>query len=813
MIDLSKSVFVDVGNQYDTFIGGKDNTLSQQTVYLVQGDILTLKVYLRNVTGDNTTTEETLQTDESLIVGVKEVSSLSGDDGGLFVYQTAFASQTDTDGDTYYEGVMDLTSGNLTTALAEKRNAECVMEFSVQKNDGTFGKSFQGSLVITSELSPSGSGVSLGGGGGGLGGGADTSLLTQMLNSLRAEVGTWSDYLEGKALALAETEYTLPDSDGDGIVDVADDDYVAPPSVGVTNLNALASPSVGVTNLVATEVAEQLVSSNSPSNLVAITQPQEGVSSLQALAQPTQGVSGLEALTQPTVGVTNLQAEEEEVLPFIAPASSFREYEDSGSGSSSAKKRASYVGTDGKLYKMNTSSGWDAVVDNSNNALTGITGLVGQYHAIDGDGKIYGPDPQYHPTNSRGGYNELSYLQGFEFVEGSGTGRLWGANGDGKLYANPIMCYHYGGGTGEAITNANAPLYVESDFVPSIPIVTLDGIVNGVHQYSEIDNVVWAKYTGSGYNTLGQIAVVTSDGKGYHEVQVISSGFYERSYMVPIYENATTEMTGIEQFSIGDTTSPKNLVILKTDGSVWCQGKNYYGQTGQGTATGDTTYPARVLDDSVASLTFDLGSSIANINPAQHPNLPSTYETTYTYVGNDTYESEYYTITKYSSAWALFLTSTFGQGNSYPIHRTDYTNPANPWDAEWYHDMINWHKGSHVTEGGGTVTGVSKVISGVNTNFALKDNGTVLFWGWNRYLVGGTGGTVGNNAPYKATLMQDASGNTLTGVVDITDQFDYGSFYFKKSDGTIWATGTESQGWEADTNVFYNSTGRAYQIV
>ena len=715
MIDLSKSVFVDVGNQYDTFIGGKNNTLSQQTVYLVQGDILTLKVYLRNVTGDNTTTEETLQSDESLIVGVKEVSSLSGDDGGLFVYQTAFASQTDTDGDTYYEGVMDLTSGNLTTALAEKRNAECVMEFSVQKNDGTFGKSFQGSLVITSELSPSGSGASLGGGGGGLGGGGDTSLLTQMLNSLRAEVGTWSDYLEGKELAQEETEYTLPDSDGDGIVDVADDDYVAPPSVGVTNLNALASPSVGVTNLVATEEAEQLVSSNSPSNLVAITQPQEGVSSLEVLVQPSEGVSGLEALTQPGVGVTNLQAEEEEVLPFTAPASSFRSMYNNTSAS---VPQAKYVGSNGKLYEMDGSSGWDEVVDDSGNALTGITGFAGQYRVIDGDGKIYGPDPQYHPTDSRGGYNELSYLQGFEFLEGSGTGRLWGANGDGKLYANPMLCYSGLGGTGETITNPNDPLYVEADFVPSRPVVTLDGIVDGVHQYSAIDNVVWAKYTGeTHYTTLGEIGVVTADGKGYregHEIGTLNGVTNQRvrSYMVPIYENATTVMTGIEQISVGDTGSPICIVILKTDGSVWCQGRNILGQTGQGIATGNTTYPAQVIDTS-----------------------------------------------------------------------------------------------------DNNVTGVTKVISSINTNFALKDDGTVLFWGWNRYLVGGTGGPVGNNAPYKATLMEDASGNTLTGVEDITDEFDYGTFYFKKTDGTIWATGTQSYGWESDTNVFNNTTGRAYQIV
>jgi hypothetical protein len=223
----ARELFFDLGSQTDGLVSSKNLGGTSESFF--EGDTYTLRVHLRKKV-DSGSEPYHLDTNETLALALSLEDDLRQQEQTVLAYTNTFDSVLDADGDICYETQWELNTEEIITALGTRSSINCVVEMVIL--DGALGRQYtvQGSarvrrsIVDTQNVNQLGlPSVNIGSFSTvkelcenlvderiiGLKDGAPVEFDTLFelaeaamgMQSLRAEVGTYADYIEGKALA------------------------------------------------------------------------------------------------------------------------------------------------------------------------------------------------------------------------------------------------------------------------------------------------------------------------------------------------------------------------------------------------------------------------------------------------------------------------------------------------------------------------------------------------------------------------------------------------------------------------------------
>ena len=306
-------------------------------------------------------------------------------------------------------------------------------------------------------------------------------------------------------------------------------------------------------------------------------------------------------------------------------------------------------------------------------------------------------------------------------ISNTGTVWSWGYNGYGQL------------GDGTAGSKSR-PVQVMLDAVNPLTGVTAVSAGNYYSLALKGDGTVWSW----GYNEYGQLGDGTAADKSrpaeafISGVAAVSAG---ANHSMALRNDGTLWAWGYNFYGqLGDGTSgiaaDKNVptqvlnpsgvtaisagwghsMVLKSDGTVWAWGYNYYGQLGDGTIV-DKSVPVQVMLNSTTPLT-----GVTAVAAGYYHSLALKSDGTVW-------------------AWGYNIYGQLGDGTS-----GSTTNKSRPVQV--------------MLDSTTPLTGVT-AISGGEHSLALKSDGTVWAWGYNLYgqLGDGTGGSATNKSSPVQSLM------------------------------------------------------------
>ena len=372
------------------------------------------------------------------------------------------------------------------------------------------------------------------------------------------------------------------------------------------------------------------------------------------------------------------------------------------------------------------------VVDAGGSSLNGVVRIaMGQYHStyLKSDGTVWAAGRNYYGQLGDG--TTVTRNNAVQVVDSGGNG-LSGVVGIAAGYEHTVYfkgegmvwsvglntCGQLGDGT---TTHRSNPVQVVDSNGNALGGVV--GIAPGYQHtvYLKSDGTVWSV----GLNTDGQLG----DG-GYLNP--------DRLNPFQILDTNGTSLTGASSVSAGAS----HTTYLKSDGTVWATGLNSQGQLGDGTTT-DRSNPVQVVDAG--------GSPFTGVVEISAGYLHSTY------------------LKSDGSVWATGMNS---QGQLGDGTTTNRNNPVQVVDA-----------------GGSPFTAVVGISAGQNHTMYLKSDGSVWATGHNGSGQLGDGTTTNRSNPVQVV---DTGGSPFTAVVGISAGYLHTTYL--KSDGTVWATGGNTLG-------------------
>ena len=230
----------------------------------------------------------------------------------------------------------------------------------------------------------------------------------------------------------------------------------------------------------------------------------------------------------------------------------------------------------------------------------------------------------------------------------------------------------------------------------------------------------------------------------------------------------------------------RHSLAIKSDGTAWTWGDNTYGQLGIGSTT-DRYEPIRVTSSSMGNITTIRGGVL-------HSMALSQAGTLWSWGSNDRGEqgdgSHYQRISPgLVSAFSANTISSFSAGGLFSLaSKTDGTVWS--WGKNFYGELGRGQPAfgsSSDQPSPGIIPGLSGVIyvaAGGDHGLALKSNGTVWAWGSNSRGQLGDGGTTNRVTPLQVI--------GLTGVVTAISASENNSLALR-NDGTVWQWGNHNQ--------------------
>ena len=243
-------------------------------------------------------------------------------------------------------------------------------------------------------------------------------------------------------------------------------------------------------------------------------------------------------------------------------------------------------------------------------------------------------------------------------------------------------------------------------------------------------------------------------------------------------------------------------LALKSDGTVWAWGSNYFGQLGDGTTT-DSSTPVQVEGPAGAGYLTDITAIAAGCNHSLALKSDGTVwawgYNHYGQLGDGTTTDSSTPVQVEGPAGAGYLTgiTAIAAGDSHSLAlKSDGTVWA--WGDNYYDELGDgtpeYSEVSYMSPvpmqvvgpaGAGYLTGITAIAAGYKNNLALKSDGTVWAWGSNYFGQLGDGTTTDSSAPVQ--VKGPAGAGYLTGITAIAS--DGGHCLALKSDGTVWAWG------------------------
>ena len=251
---------------------------------------------------------------------------------------------------------------------------------------------------------------------------------------------------------------------------------------------------------------------------------------------------------------------------------------------------------------------------------------------------------------------------------------------------------------------------------------------------------------------IGLSGVVAISAGSYHAVAVKSDGTVWTWGTNSVMNGPTTQSNSPVQVPVlsgvvsvaaaGGAMGFSYTIALKSDGTVWGWGDNWSGQLGDGTSMIPRVTPVQVM----VSPGIPMGGVVAiAAGSAGHSMALKSDGTVW--------------------AWGNNGFGQLGDGTS----NTTRLPPAQVMVAT-----------------GIPMVGVLAIVAGQTHSMALRSDGTVWAWGYNAWGQLGDGTTVQRNMPVQVS--------SLSGVVSIAAGMGSGHSLAVKSNGTVWAWGTNSWG-------------------
>jgi len=253
----------------------------------------------------------------------------------------------------------------------------------------------------------------------------------------------------------------------------------------------------------------------------------------------------------------------------------------------------------------------------------------------------------------------------------------------------------------------------------------------------------------------------------------------------PVQVGALTTWSKISIFNGGDS-----VTAIKTDGTLWTWGYNFYGQLGDNT----------IVDKSSPIQLGALTTWSQSASGAYHTLAIKTDGTLWSWGSNEVGQLGSNTVVYRSSpvqVGALTTWSKIASGRKYTIAiKTDGTL----WSFG-YGTIGNLGDGTAITRSSpvqvGSLTTWSQISAGQNHTIATKTDGTIWTWGYNNR------GQLGDN-----TVVNKSSPIQL-GALTTWSQISVGQTNHStalKTDGTIWTWGFNQYGPLGDGTVVYRSS-------